>query len=50
MANNQRQTDDILRNYEPFIQNKLSKLKTGPTSFRILIFLKLSFLLASISK
>jgi hypothetical protein len=27
MATNQRQTDDIIRNYEPFIQNKLSKLR-----------------------
>jgi hypothetical protein len=28
MANNQRQPNDIIRNYKPFIQNKLSKLQT----------------------
>jgi hypothetical protein len=36
MANNQRQTDDIIRNYEPFIQNKLSKLKTETISTCVL--------------
>ncbi len=29
MANNGRQNDDIIHNYEPFIQNKLSKLPTA---------------------
>jgi hypothetical protein len=45
MANNQRQTDDIIRNYEPFIQNKLSKLKRETTSNRVLILLTFPFFL-----
>jgi len=43
MANNQRQTDDIIRNYEPFIQNKLSKLERKTTSTRVFILLIFSF-------
>jgi len=44
MANNQRQTGDLIRNYEPFIQNKLSKLKRETTSTRVLILLRFPFL------
>ncbi len=42
MANNQRQTDDIIRNYEPFIQTKISKPEKETRQTREFILLRFS--------